>query len=350
MSRPLAVDGRFLVVRPTGLHRVASNFVGAAKQAGVPLEVWAPGGRDHPLVDHPVNLPAGRVAGRLWEQVVLPAAARGRLIWSLTNTAPLVRPGIVVVHDLAVTVGPQWFAPSMRWYGRAVLSSARRARAVITVSHTVADQLAAAGVEAANVAVVAPAVDARFAPASDDEVAATRRRLGLHRDYALLIGWADPRKDAATAVAAHERVVADHPHDLVLVGEPHPTFAPVRLPALDSVRRVGHVGDTELVPLLTGARVLLYPSRYEGFGLPPLEALACGTPAVASDIPALRESTEGRVPLVAPGDVAGWAEALRSGLSADRVSADRGCPSPPARRWEAVGRQLADVLAGASNG
>lgn len=344
MTRPLVVDGRFLVVRPTGLHRVASNFVAAAKDAGVPIQVWAPGGVDHPLIDRSVPMPAGRLTGRVWEQAVLPAVARGRPIWSLTNTTPVLAPGIVVVHDLAVVVGPEWFAASMRWYGRVMLSGARRARRVITVSHAIRDELMAVGVEGDRISVVSPAIDDEFSPSTGDQVADTRRRLGLDRGYAVMVGWADPRKDVATAVAAHQRVVTQHPHDLVLVGESHPTFAPVALADLASVRRVGHLGDRDLIPLLTGAKVLLYPSRYEGFGLPPLEALACGTPAVASDIPALRESTAGLVPLVAPGDVAGWADALLAG-----ITGALSCPSPPVRPWRAVGQQLAAALSAGSD-
>jgi glycosyltransferase involved in cell wall biosynthesis len=170
-----------------------------------------------------------------------------------------------------------------------------------------------------------------------------RDRFGLSRPYALVPGWADPRKDAVTAAAAHRQVVADLPHDLVLVGETHPTFAPVRISDATTIRRLGHVGDDDLVALLSGADVLLYPSRYEGFGLPPLEALACGTPAVASDIPALRESTAGAVRLVAPGDIDAWSTALRDGLSG-RLS----CPSPPTRLLQEVGRQLADALSSGS--
>jgi glycosyltransferase involved in cell wall biosynthesis len=345
MTGDVVVDGRFLVVRPTGLHRVAANFVRAAKGAGVRLEVWAPGRKPHPLVDRGIPLPGGRAGGRLWEQALLPAAARGRLIWSLTNTAPVLAPGVVVIHDLAVRAGPEWFARSMLAYGQVVLSGARRARRVITVSNAVRDELVAAGVAPGRVSVVSPAVDEQFAPASDERIRQVRDRLGLRREYAVMVGWADPRKDAATAVAAHQRVVGEHQHDLVLVGAGHPTFAPVTLPSLPSLRRIGHLGDGDLVPLLSGASVLLYPSRYEGFGLPPLEALACGTPAVASDIPALRESTAGLVPLLKPGDVDEWAAALLAGLLGQLS-----CPSPPERRWEAVGRQLADVLAAGSAG
>jgi glycosyltransferase involved in cell wall biosynthesis len=274
---------------------------------------------------------------------VLPAAARGRRIWSLTNTAPLLAPGVVVVHDIAASVGPQWFAGSMRAYAATVLRGARRADRVITVSDAVRSELIERGVPAGRVVVVSPSVDDRFAPAAPDVVAATRARLELPLPYAIVVGWADPRKDVHTAVAAHRQVVADLPHELVLVGLPHPTFAPVEVESAPTIRRLGRVPDGDLVALLTGAEVLLYPSRYEGFGLPPLEALACGTPAVASDIPALRESTAGLVRLEPVGDVAQWAAALRDGLEG-RLS----CPSPPSRSQQAVGQQLAEALSIAS--
>jgi glycosyltransferase involved in cell wall biosynthesis len=227
----------------------------------------------------------------------------------------------------------------MRAYAATVLASARRAHRVIAVSEVVRGELIECGVRADRIVVVSPVVDLRFAPAADDAVARVKARHGLERAYALVIGWADPRKDAQTAVAAHQRVVDELPHDLVLVGEPHPTFAPVRLASSLSVRRVGHVTDDDLVALLTGATVLLYPSRYEGYGLPPLEALACGTPAVASDIPVLRESTAGRVRLAMPGDVDAWAAALRDGLLG-RLSR----PSPPSREAQSVGQQLVAAL------
>jgi glycosyltransferase involved in cell wall biosynthesis len=338
------VDGRFLLARPTGLHRVARSFVVAAKDAGLAADVLAPTGTTDPLADRLIPAPRGRVGGRLWEQVILPVAARGRPIWSLTNTAPLLAPGVVVVHDLASAVGPQWFAGSMRAYAAATLRGARRAQRVITVSEAVRGELVEHGVSASRITVVAPAVDARFTPAPASAVDAMRERYELRQPYAVVVGWADPRKDVATAVAAHRTVVADDPHDLVLLGEPHPTFAPVHVDASPTVRKLGHVGDDHLVALLSGAAVLLYPSRYEGYGLPPLEAIACGTPAVVSDIAALRESTAGAATLLPPGDVDAWAAALRDALSG-RLS----CPSrPPSRSLQAVGRELVAALSGGS--
>ncbi|HVU61365.1 MAG TPA: glycosyltransferase family 1 protein [Mycobacteriales bacterium] len=341
----LVVDGRFLSGRATGLHRVARGFVAAAKEAGVDLEVWTPGRVDDPLADRALRVPGGRLGGRLWEQVILPAAAARHTIWSLTNTAPLARPGIVVVHDLAATVGPEWFAGSMRLYAHSVLTSARRAKHVITVSRAVRSELVAHGVGEERITVVSPAVDGRFAPAPSADVERLRASLGLDAEYVVMVGWADPRKDVATAVAAHERTVGELPHDLVLVGSGHPTFAPVPRPSGERIKIVGHASDPDLVALLTGAKALLYPSRYEGFGLPPLEAMACGTPAIVSDIPALRESTAGSsARLVAPEDAEGWAAALREGLSGTLTR-----PSPPTRSWQSVGAELAASLPAGSD-
>jgi glycosyltransferase involved in cell wall biosynthesis len=137
----------------------------------------------------------------------------------------------------------------------------------------------------------------------------------LDREYVLHVGWADPRKDAALLVAAHLAVGPGHPHDLVLVGSPHPNLAPVELPDQPSVRILAHVDDVELRALMTGAAAFAYPSRYEGFGLPPLEAMACGTPALVSDIPALRESAGEGATFLPAGDLEAWVEGIRQALA-----------------------------------
>ncbi len=330
------VNGRFLRATPVGLHRVAASMLDAAVGAGLDATVLAPPGVGDPRVDRHVWGPPGRFGDHAWEQVSLPAAARRRLVLSLANTAPLLaRRSAVLVHDLAPVVGPQWFARSVRGYARLVLAGARRAERVLTVSEAVLRELVDAGVAADRIRVVRPALDPSFAPAPDDAVTAVRRRHGLDRPFALFVGWADPRKDVATAVAAHRAVRADVEHDLVVVGRPHVTFAQVQLPDDPSIRRLGYVSDDDLRALLTGAVALLYPSRYEGFGLPPLEAWACGTPAIVADIPVLRETTEGRGTLLPVGDVDAWARALRAALAGDLE-----VPSRPGWTWAEAGNAL----------
>jgi glycosyltransferase involved in cell wall biosynthesis len=195
-------------------------------------------------------------------------------------------------------------------------------------------------VRQARIRIIREAVDPSFAPASPTAVEAAKARLGIEGPYILMVGWAQPRKDLATALAAHRIALHDAAHRLVLIGEPHGTFAPVTAPPDESIVRAGHVSDTDLVALLTGAAALVYPSLYEGFGLPPLEAWACGTPALVSDIPVLRESTGGRGELLPVGDPQAWAEAICQALRGELV-----VPAPPEWQWSDAGRQLLELLA-----
>ena len=327
----LVVNGRFLAQRPGGLQRAARSLLEALREQ-VPCTVVAPA--PDPLADVVVPAPPGRGGGQVWEQLLLPREARGRLVLSLANTCPLRGRNAVVVHDLAPLVGPEWFVPSMRAYGRLVLAGARRAVTVVTVSAAVADELGQRGVPVAGV--VHDAVDPSFVPA---DPAPVRAALGLARPYAVLLGWADPRKDALLAVRAHLAALPDVPHDLVLLGGERAVFAPVRLPEAPSVHRLGHVDDATVRGLLSGAAVLLYPSRYEGFGLPPLEAEACGTPSLVADLPVLRESTGGRATYVPVGDVAAWTAALSEALREPRPV---GRPRP--RTWPDAAAELAALL------
>jgi glycosyltransferase involved in cell wall biosynthesis len=337
---PLVVNGRFLAGRPTGLHRTARSLLAAALGQGLDAAVIAPAGTDDPLVGRTLPSSRGRAGGQVFEQVLLPAAAGRRPILSLTNTAPLAaRRSAVMVHDLAPLVGPQWFAGSMRAYRLVVTRAALRAELVLTVSTPVAAELADLGVDPARIAVVPPALDPLFFPAPDADVARVRDRLALHGPYLLLVGWADPRKDLATALAAHRTALRAVDHRLVLVGGTHPAFAPVSAPVEQGVLHAGYVSDGELRALLTGAAALLYPTRYEGFGLPPLEARACGTPALVSDLPVLRESGGDAGIYLPPGDVAAWTEAV-----IDVLRAPPPAPAPAPRSWDAAAAELRSAL------
>jgi len=336
----VVVNGRFLRATPTGLHRVARNLVRALRASGTAVEVLVPPGVQDPLADRTVWSVPGRPGDHLWEQLVLPAVAGRRVVLSLANTAPVAaRRGVVMVHDLATVVGPAWFRPELRLYGQLSLLAARRAEAVVCPSHQVAGELAAAGIDPARIHVVANGIDPDLAPAPAAAVAEVRRQFDLRRPYVVHVGWADPRKHVALAVAAHRQVRDTRPHDLVLVGAPQRNFAPVTVPHDPSVRRVGYVSDAVLAALITGAAALVYPSRYEGFGLPPVEALACGTPALVSDLPAIREACGDAAHFLPPGDAAAWAAALADALDGRIV------PGPaPRRSWEDMAGDLLAVL------
>ena len=338
----IVVNGRFLAATPTGLHGTARSLVAGLRERGRPLELVAPPSVDDPMTDHVVPGPhAGRFGPHLWEQVSLPRHAGDRIVLSLTNTGPvLARRAVLMVHDLAPVAGPEWFARSMWAYARVTLAAARRAERVLTVSQVIADELAEHGVMADRIRVVPPAVGDDFGPVDADAVAAVRARHGLtDQPYVLFVGWADPRKQARLAAEAHLVAARDTPHRLVLVGRPHPTFAQVRVPDAPSIVRLPWVPFGDLLALLTGAAGLLYPSLYEGFGLPPLEAWACGTPALLADVPVLRESSEGRGTYLPATDTAAWAAGIRELVEGRVVT-----PAPRRRTWADAAAELDGVL------
>jgi glycosyltransferase involved in cell wall biosynthesis len=335
----IVIDGRVFRGTATGIQRVARGLVDGARRGGLDAQVVAPAPATDPRVDRAVRLPVD--SARAWEQVVLPALGRGSTVLSLANTAPLLAGrSVVFVHDLAPLRNPAWFAPRMRWYARAVSLAARRADRVLVPSNAVATELIERlGIRPDRITVIRPAVDASWRPATQDDVAQVRRRFGLAAPYAVLVGWGDPRKDLATALAAHRRARVDVPHQLVLVGSPHPNLGRVDVPADDTVRVLGRVEDGDLRALLSGAEVQLHPSRYEGFGLPPLEAWACGTPALIADVPAVREATHDLAATLPIGDVTAWADAL-----AEAMSTRPSVPTPPGWSWDDAGRLLVDAI------
>lgn len=335
----LAVNGRFLRGRPTGLHRVGRSLIDASRRTGLPLEVIAPSGTRDVRVDRTTWAPPGRAGEHLWEQFILPAVARPRPLLSLTNTAPLrYGENVMMVHDLAPYVNPAWFTRQGRLYGRLMLTAARRARGVLVPSDTVRGEMIAAGLDAERVFVVRNAIDEGIRAAPPADVAAARERFGLTGPYLLHLGTS-VRKGVEVSVAAHRRLVADVPHELVVVGGTHPTLAGAQVTASQTIRLLGHVADPDLAALLTGASALVFPSRYEGFGLPPLEAAACGTPAICSDIPVLRECAPKGTHFVAPGDVDGWTAAMR-----DALAGGLGPAETPARTWDDAAADLAAAL------
>jgi glycosyltransferase involved in cell wall biosynthesis len=230
-------------------------------------------------------------AGHVWEQAALPALSRGAaLIYSPANLAPLAsRRNVVVIHDAAALRHPEWYSRAYAAYQRRVLPVlARRARLVITVSEFSRGELAdVLALPADHVAVVPNGVDERFSAQADADAA--RAALGLPRPYVLAVGTRIARKSLATLEKATERLAAEG-IDLVAAGSGR---AYMRGEANRGPRPLGYVPDDLLPGLYAGARALAMPSLYEGFGLPCLEAMACGTPVVASNRGALPETCGG---------------------------------------------------------
>jgi glycosyltransferase involved in cell wall biosynthesis len=252
-----------------------------------------------------------RLLAQSWEQLALPARAarmRAALVFSPANLAPLAWPrNVLVMHDAAVLREPDAYSAAYRaWHARFGLACARRALTVITVSEFSRRELVElAGLDPGRLAVIPGGVDERFAPDIDPAPAA--RRLGLIRPYVLTIATADPRKNLP-ALEPAAAALAGRGIDLVWAGDSRPYFA--RAHTAPGVRALGYVADDDLPAVYRGALAFVLPSRYEGFGLTCLEAMACGTPVVAADRAALPETCGDAALLVDPDDPAVLAAAV----------------------------------------
>ena len=306
---PVAIDAR-AAARPElgGVERWAREL---ARR----LPALRPGGY---VVLRPPTALAHR-AGHVWEQIVLPVRTTrlgARALLCPANLAPLAYGhSTVVIHDAAPLRHPGWYSRTYVAWQRLVLPAiARRARRVVTDSEFGREELAELlGVEAT---VVRGGVDERFTPAADPEPA--RRALGLDRPYILCVASHTARKNLGALVPAARALAADG-IEVVVAGGHRPQFAPER--GLDALRLLGHVDDALLPGLYAGAEAFALPSLYEGFGLPALEAMACGTPVMAADAAALPETCGGAALLAAP-DGEAFAAAL-TGLLGDHGARER---------------------------
>lgn len=268
--------------------------------------------------------PPARIA---WEQAAGPlAAARDRLdlFHGPVNVLPLLLPcpGVVTVHDLAFLAYPEAYHPAKRRYLKlATALSVRRAARVIAVSAATRDELVRRlGVPERKVTVVHNAVDPAFKPLPAAEIAAFRAEQELPERMVLFVGTLEPRKNLVGLLDAFARIAPETDAHLVVVGGKGWLYDEVfarlaRLGLTERVRFAGFVPDAQLPLWYNAAEVFVYPSLYEGFGLPPLEALACGTSVVTSNASSMPEVVGDAALLADPDDPDALAAALRRLLS-----------------------------------
>ena len=294
--------------------------------------------------------PSARPLRLAWEQAVMP----GRLVraGATVHHAPHYTmpersrlPAVVTVHDCTFFDHPEWHERAkVLLFRRAIRVAARRAAVVVCVSETTARHLRAVVPVVGEVVVAPHGVDhARFSPVPPSEGAgdpAMLRRAGVDpgRPYVLFVGTVEPRKDVASLVAAFAEVAdADPEPVLVIAGRRGWKEAAVdaALAAASRHRQrilcTGYVADECVPALLRSAAVAAYPSLAEGYGLPALEALACGTPLVTTAGTAMAELAGDAAVLVPPGDPVALAGAV-----AGVLEAGRGDPGVASRRQKGL--------------
>ncbi|MFN8522099.1 MAG: glycosyltransferase family 1 protein [Chloroflexota bacterium] len=298
-----AIDGRLLAFGTGGIARYTSCLA----RAVMPLL-----GRDRLTMLRSRRQSAEALAGLssqpLWtpphhrlEQVTLPLEV-GRIGPTLLHSPDFVPPlrrtfkSVITVHDVGFLKYPETLTPASRDYYQQTVQAVRNAEATIAVSwNTARDVCEVAGTAADRLWVIHNGVEARFAdPVSDAQMNALRAHRGLEAPYVLYVGTIEPRKNLITLLRACARARERLGLRLVIAGRRgwlyEPFFEAVReLKLAEHCTVIEDLTDAELPVLYRGASVFVYPSLYEGFGLPALEAMAGGTPTVVSDNSSLPE-------------------------------------------------------------
>jgi glycosyltransferase involved in cell wall biosynthesis len=303
-EKPIVINTRVLASRLTGSQRYVMEL--SSRLAEWREEVYP-------------SAPLGGIRGHAWEQFILPMRVGGKLLWSPSNTGPLaVERQVVTLHDVVPMDHPEWLNPRFAaWYRFLTPRLARRVRGILAVSEFTKQRIVAHCPESeAKIRVVYNGVDGRFHPIGADEIKRVRFRLGIPSEhYLVTLGSLEPRKNLPRLLQAWAGIQSRIPDDVWLVlagaqgkrtvfGEVHFEELPPR------VHLTGHVSDELLPALYSGAIASPYLSLYEGFGLPPLEAMACGTPPLTSNLASLPEVVGDAGILVNPNDVDAIAEGI----------------------------------------
>ena len=346
----IAINGRFLTQGMTGVQRFATEITAASDALALRGE-WPAARLLHPPGARDAGLRAlraeavGTRGGQAWEQIDLPRALRGEVLVNLGNTAPILAGArqAVVIHDAGAFDTPESYSFAFRtWYRLLQRLLARRGARILTVSDFSRGRIAAAlGVDASSIAVLPEGGEHILRIAAD---AAVLGRHGLEpARYALVVGNPAAHKNLAALTTAAEGL-GRHGLTLAVAGAADPAvFRAGGGVAATAARVLGRVSDAELRALYENALCLVFPSRYEGFGLPPLEAMTCGCAVVAAHAGAVPEVCGEAALYFDPAQPATLAEALDRLVTEDGLRQglrDAGRARAARFTWEVAAREL----------
>lgn len=361
-KREVLINARFLTQTTTGVQRYAIEMIRALDKlvdSGHPLThkysftLLSPRGVRQKLGLKNISLKqVGRLDGHPWEQLELPYHARHGLLLNLCNAAPLVkRSQVVVMHDAAVFANPQNFSfPFRNWYRILLTALGKVAKKIITVSAFSKGELVSrCRIDESKLRVTYEGGEHALTAAAQDDVL---RKCGVDRHrYVLAVSSVSPNKNFSAVIRA-VGMLGETDFKVVIAGGTNSRiFGGLGITLPDSVVHAGYVSDGELRSLYENADCFVYPSLYEGFGLPPLEAMTCGCPVIVSGTASMPEVCDDAVIYCDPHDPKDISEKIRRLMeSADLRAYLRRKGSRRAKlfSWEKSARVALDVIEEAS--
>jgi glycosyltransferase involved in cell wall biosynthesis len=326
--KKICINGKFFSQRTTGTQRYAREllreFDRILAQEGredIAIEILVP--RDAILIPDYVNLKVrvvGKMTGMIWEQLELPRFCNGQLLVTLSGGAPLLHPrNVITIHDTSVFAAPDGYSLAFRtWYRALYKWMARKADLVLTVSNFSKLEIVKwCGANPAKIEVTYLGSEHLSELEAEPDALA---KFGISQPYILAVSSQNPNKNFARIAQALVLYGSGKEQFVIAGGQSGIYQKDFKLPR--EVRTLGHVSDVELKALYMGASCFVFASLYEGFGLPPLEAMACGCPVVVSRVASLLEIFAGVAVFCDPYDPNDIAAAVKQLLQSPPATAD----------------------------
>ena len=339
----LYINARFLTQNITGVQRFAIEISKQLKRLYKnDIEFVSPKNIIHiDLANELYVKIIGNTTGHLWEQIDLPKYLKSidnPLLINLANTAPLFyKNKIVTIHDLAFLHHPEWFSRKFTFvYNLMIPKIAKDSRHILTVSNYVKEDISKSyHISLNNISTIYNSYADIFSNHNLEK-----------EDYVLSVGSIDPRKNLKSLID----IFRDKTVKLVIVGQQNKVFSALKLDDLpNNIVFTGYVDDDELVQLYNNAKIFVYPSFFEGFGIPPLEAQACGCPVICSEKTSLPEVGKDSVIYCNPYDKNDIAERIDLVLNNDRLQKElieKGYENIKRFSWEKSAQEIIKVIEG----
>ncbi|PXV60963.1 glycosyltransferase involved in cell wall biosynthesis [Dysgonomonas alginatilytica] len=344
------VNGRFLTQKPTGVHRFAFEICNKLHELGVDFYVAVPKEINPDYIFTFKTVQCGSMSAHLWEQISLPKYLKQQgnpLLVSFSGCGPLNYSNqIITIHDVSHERHPEWFSKNYcRFYGYMMPRIGKKAHAVITVSEFSKKEIEETlAISPEKIHVINCSIPSYHT--IDNEIVEFNNKESER--YIVSVSSMDPRKNFIRLVEAFNRI-EDKSVKLYIIGMQFKAFNTPDMQKLigQNVILTGYLDDESLQSMYKNALFSVYPSLYEGFGIPPLESMSYGCPVIASDIPALKEINEDAALYIDPLNVADMSlkmDMLIRDVELRRELSEKGREQVQKYSWDKSARQVLDLV------